>query len=78
MISSMIYSPLVMYTIYDHPKDYPNHFVVRIWVSENGKVTTPACWCRVSLLEARNSIPDGKHQLPRDQADDPVIVETWI
>lgn len=69
------------WTIYDHPKDHPEHYVVRRWVIYRGdKHSTPcleAVLCK-TLHAARRCVPGGLHKMPRQQEDDPVIVETWI
>lgn len=67
------------YTIYDHPTDFPNDFVVRRF--DNGKPTSVAFTCD-SLLDARDlirALTDGCAVcLARHETDDPVIVETWV
>lgn len=70
---------LEMFTIYDHPKDYPNHFVVRKWII-HGPEPEPGSVLSLSetLDAARNSIPAGLVCLSRNVEDDPVIVETWV
>jgi hypothetical protein len=67
----------MMWTIYDHPRDFPRHVVVRAVAVGIGKA---ACACLYdTLAEAREdcarlaSVP-----MPRDPDDDEVIVETWI
>lgn len=70
--------PLLMWTIYDHPLDYPGvDFVVREWAitaegQEGGRV-----YAAESLAYARLHVPPGLHCHPRDPSDDEVIVETW-
>jgi hypothetical protein len=67
--------PLEMFVIYDHPKDYPGHFVVRRWV---GNKPTQDCAIADSLEIARTEVPPGLHRLPYQPGEDGVIVETWI
>jgi hypothetical protein len=66
-----------MWTIYDHPRDYPDHFAVRCWygLTPEDSVTH---W--VTLHEARQYIIDqgGSVPLERFALDDPVIVEVWL
>lgn len=64
-----------MYVIYDHPRDYPNCFVVRLW--EGGRPTLTHVLAS-SLDHARKQVPHGLTRIPRVPQDDPVIVETWI
>jgi len=63
----------VAWAIYDHPKDYPNHFVLRRW-----EWTTPDEDCQLfdTLEEARAAVPPGLVRFVGDS--NPVIVETWI
>jgi hypothetical protein len=71
---------LIQYAIYDHPSDFPEHFVVRQWhVNDDGDIT-PALWCDVakSLDAARALLPPGLLRLERLANDDPVIVEVWL
>lgn len=69
---------LLMFTIYEKPKDHPNGFMVRAWRVES-KDPTPLEATRVDTLEeARQLIPAGMVKIPRDPSDDPVIVESWI
>ena len=67
------------YAIYDHPSDFPDHFVVREWRVADGRVE-PAedCWLTKTLEEARAIIPAGFYNVGRWTGDDPVIVEVWI
>jgi len=74
-----------MWVIYDHPKDYPKNFVARRWVVAGTGVGKP---CPTqdekladTLHELRESLRSqhpGLTVIPRDQGDDPVIVESWI
>lgn len=70
---------LPIFTIYDHPKDYPDHFVARRHDVSAGKhVPGPLVAMAATLEEARAWLPPGLHCLGRDRDDDPVIVESWI
>lgn len=66
-----------MWTVYDHPKDYPLHFVVRLWYGP--VVDREAILCD-TLAAARQYISEqgGCVPLARDARDDPVVVETWL
>lgn len=72
-------STISLWVIYDHPKDHPDAFVVRRWHIDQG-ITMPDkdCLLAESLPEARGLIPYGRFRLPRQEKDDPVIVESWI
>lgn len=70
---------LKMWTIYDHPADYPDGYVARQWIIAGGgePYRGPARY-RPSLEEAREAVPPGLYRLDRDPGDDPTVVETWI
>jgi hypothetical protein len=78
---------LTLYTIYDHPKDYPASWVVRrsyvppATPEAEGFETLmdlhPWATCG-SLEEARASVPDGSARLEPHPDDDPVIKEIWL
>lgn len=70
---------LTFYAIYDHPKDYPNNFVVRKWVPGCGIVYASLKPVLAGSLEAaRAALPKGLTQLPPHPDDDPVLVEVWV
>lgn len=70
---------LVIYTIYDHPSDYPDNFVVRRWSVVGGNVKPDdSCILANSLEEARSGFNPGMTRIPRLPQDDQVIVELWI
>ena len=73
--------PVAGWTIYHRPLDYPNHYAVRMWliVDDSGVVHhQPVAGLYDTLAEARNDIPAGCICVGREEADDPVIVETWM
>ena len=73
---------LRLYTIYDHPRDYPKWFVLRSFAVLRGnpepqgespallfkEVERARAWCEERGLTCIGKEPD----------DDPCIVETWI
>ncbi len=65
-----------MIVIYDHPTDYPNHYVARVWDIDK---PTGMMIAANTLEEIRESIPR-KHMkcIGRRPEDDPHIVEVWI
>ena len=80
-----------IYAVYDHPKDYPNNWVVREWRSLAGFCKNPQSFASVwdgthplgakvfaTLDEARESLPPGLALVERNEDDDPVVFETWI
>ncbi|MHC1766127.1 MAG: hypothetical protein AB9869_17805 [Verrucomicrobiia bacterium] len=72
---------LGLWTIYDHPRDYPNCFVCRKHVITPDGQPRPTDEHIVapdleSLREQMRS--RGLCCISRDPGDDPAIVETWI
>lgn len=69
-----------LWVIYDHPSDYPNHFVVRRQrVNADSTISLDShCFLTVTIAEARSHIPSGLTRVPRSAEDSPVIVETWL
>lgn len=67
------------YTIYEHPRDFPEGYVVRAWDIRPHGVMRPleARWTQ-SLDDARKLVPPGLYRMPRSPGDDRTIVETWI
>jgi hypothetical protein len=67
------------WTIYDHPRDYPDAFVARRWVAIRGTVIpTNDMFVANSLNELRALLPPGLVLFPRFDGDDPNIVEVWM
>ena len=66
-----------IWTIYDHPRDYPKRFIVRVFY---GLTPEPQSTAHDSLADARVSVQarGGCVNLGRQPKDDPVIVESWI
>lgn len=66
---------LPMICIYDHPEDYPDNFVARVW-----DVNSPTHLVALAdtLEGIRATIPPNMTRMPRSLRDDPVIVEVWI
>jgi hypothetical protein len=72
---------LFVWAIFDHPRDYPDWWVVRAFevvVGQQGSRASPVHTLHASLAEARASLPPGLVQLPLSKGDDPVIAETWV
>lgn len=73
----------VQWTIYDHPKDYPNHFVVRKWTVFEDDThiwiePDKDCFLADTLENARSLVPRGFYPVGRMPGDDPAILEVWI
>jgi hypothetical protein len=70
---------LRIWTIYDHPSDFPDCFIARMsLVSVDGLVPTREIITAATLEELRSQLPGGLYRLNRHPDDDPVIVEVWL
>ena len=71
---------LSMWTIYDHPKDYPDTYVARRWeVGPTGAMATRVLMTSEDLGWLREQMEDmGLTCLARVDGDDSKIVETWL
>jgi len=72
---------LSMWTLYDRPRDYPQHYVARRFEVASGHIyprPTNDMFTADSLEELRMLLPPGLVCLGRNPSDDPNIVETWI
>jgi hypothetical protein len=72
---------LSLWVVYDRPRDFPDHVVVRQqFAMRSGAVAVaPFCTLYRSIDEARADLePKGLCCLMRHPDDDPTIVETWI
>jgi hypothetical protein len=69
---------LSIWTVYDHPRDYPQHYVARRTEIGVPSVVTKDMFVADTLDEVRALLPPGLHRLPRYENDDPVIVEVWL
>jgi hypothetical protein len=69
-----------MWTVYDHPRDNPQHYVARLfYVGKQGSIATAISFASTNLDELRARLEDlGLIRLHRDPKDDPVIMETWL
>jgi len=69
---------LPMWVVYDHPRDYPDSFVARRWLTDQ---PTQAIIVDTTLDEVRRRIQramPGAVRLARFLNDDPKIVEVWL
>ena len=70
---------LAMWTVYDHPTDYPDEFVARKFVVGCGTIdATPELLTADTLNELRAKLPIGFICTRRMPDDDPKIVEVWL
>lgn len=71
---------LVMWTVYDHPRDFPHCFVARKYeVGVGGVCVTREVMVSDKLEKLRTILlKRGLTCLTRNAQDDPKIVETWL
>lgn len=70
---------LQIWTVYDHPRDYPDGFVARMHVVGRGAHgPTARALYGATLGDVRAALPPGLTCLARSPDDDPRIVESWI
>lgn len=70
---------LLIWVIYQAPRDYPAAFVARCFLIQNGDtIATRSMFTADTLDEARALLPPGLTRFARDAGDDPVIVESWL
>lgn len=82
MISTTEAPPMVMVTIYRRPRDRPDvAYLARRWEIRRGMIVAG------DVLEAGNDLEACRHAaraegldgyFPRDENDDPAVLETWL
>jgi len=67
------------FVIYDHPKDFPDHFVARLWWGLPECVGT-AFTIRSTEIDTLRDLMEsaGLVKLSPNEGDDPIILETWL
>ncbi len=70
---------LPLICVYKNPADYPDKYVARLWdVKRPSAKPTDMVVLADTLEEVRSIKPEWMAITPRQEADDPVIIETWI
>jgi hypothetical protein len=70
---------LTMWTVYDHPADYPGHFVARKWIVDAaGARPSMEAVFAPTLEQVRAKLPPDLFCSPRQPGDEPQIVESWF
>jgi len=71
---------LEIWTIFDHPKDFPDYFVARLTnVTSAGPEVTEMVLHSADLEELRGiMMRQGLTRIPRFKDDSPQIVEVWL
>lgn len=74
------WSPPVQYVIYDHPRDFPDGFVVRKWfIYPEPRGPEPGPMVEEPTYEAvKDHVPATAICIGRHPTDDDRIVETWM
>lgn len=73
------YMSLNMWTVYDHPLDFPQEIVARKTVlNRYGPVPTDDIVTGSTIDEVRAQLPPGLAMVTRSPDDDPKIVEVWF
>lgn len=75
---AMEQAPFRQYAIYDHPRDYPDHFVVREWLIFPGHTQPGDAWLAETIEEARTVLPSGTTQISGPDPKDPILIEVWM
>lgn len=65
-----------IWTVYDHPKDFPNNYVARRFFLDTptGDIMVCATLDAIRIMLRQK----GLSRLARHENDDPVIVEVWL
>jgi hypothetical protein len=67
---------LSIWVVYDHPSDFPDHYVARLW---EGETPTSVVLIHRDLERLRERLERlGLVHLDRMEGDDPVVLETWL
>jgi hypothetical protein len=69
---------LTVWTIYAHPLDYPNGYVVAEWITDGTGPKRGTALYAPDLDAARKLIPPNLYRMNRSPDDDPTIAETWL
>jgi hypothetical protein len=70
---------MLIWVVYKSPWDYPGKFICRPWRPwGSGAGPMNVHLAADDLQELRGQLPHGVDRMPRNDDDDPVIVETWI
>lgn len=70
---------LSVWSVFDHPVDYPIGFIARQFLISGGLVRSTLSSVQGSTLEqVRSKLPPGLYRIDRDPGDDPKVVESWL
>jgi hypothetical protein len=78
-LSAASLGQLLIWTIYDHPADYPDWYVARPSIIRPKTAgPLPMHLMAKDLETLRAMLPDGLARLNRSEGDDPCIIEVWV
>jgi hypothetical protein len=80
-MSDQPHKQLPMWVVYDHPLDYPDGFIARLWMSLPKPQPTTETLTAPTLEGLRNKIrkrAPWTTLLMRSPEDDPAIIEVWL
>jgi hypothetical protein len=72
---------LNIWTVYEHPRDYPDQYVARRFEVGAGRAVpspTNDMFVADTLAELHALLPPGLFRMPRFEGDSPSIVECWL
>jgi hypothetical protein len=70
---------LQIWSVFDHPPDFPGYFVARLFVIADGEVhATSQALFDVKLEGLHDKLPPGLYRLDRQAEDPPFMIESWI
>lgn len=70
-----------MWTVYERPSDFPDDYVARRWDIVRGArepIASGVLFAAKTLEQLRELLPEGLHRMPRQEGDEPQIVEVWL
>lgn len=70
---------LSLWVVYDHPRDFPDHYVARRWVNGRAQLSPDDVVKCGNLQLVRVAMEaKGLTRIDRDPSDDPKILEVWL
>lgn len=70
---------LVLWVIYERPRDFPDGYVLRAqFAGRDGVTVSPIAWYAKAPEELRSILPGDAVALGRDPSDDKAILEVWM
>jgi hypothetical protein len=74
--------PITFWVLYDHPRDYPQGYVLRAQWSKRGDpdvvIADKIAWYAATLDELRAILPPGVVRMGPMPGDNPCIAEVWM